>query len=113
MKIPICDDVPDAAVQLTKIIALSFPDAIIHATHSGAEALEFIHSGKIPDIIFLDIIMPGIDGISLARTIRNKGYKGPIVFMTSSNEYAAQSYELGIVNSEKVKSKVHLRIQRA
>jgi DNA-binding LytR/AlgR family response regulator len=38
--------------------------------------------------------MPGIDGISLAERMRKEGYGGPIVFLTASNDYAAQSYKV-------------------
>ncbi|MCL2043271.1 MAG: LytTR family DNA-binding domain-containing protein [Treponema sp.] len=94
MNVLICDDLPDAAVQLSKIISLSFSDADIRTFTDPAEALEFIRSGKIPDICFLDIIMPEIDGILLAEEMRKEGYGGPIVFLTSANNYAAQSYKV-------------------
>ena len=94
MNILICDDLPDATVQLTKIIALSFPDADIRTFNDPAEALAFIRSGKVPDISFLDIIMPGIDGVLLAEQMRKEGYAGPIVFLSSANDYAAQSYKV-------------------
>jgi DNA-binding LytR/AlgR family response regulator len=38
--------------------------------------------------------MPEIDGISLAARMREEGYGGPIVFLTASNDYAAQSYQV-------------------
>ena len=94
MNILICDDVNDAAVLLTKIISFSFPDADIRTFNSAAETLAFFRSGKIPDICFLDIIMPEMDGILLAETMREEGYGGPIVFLTLSNDFAAQSYKV-------------------
>ena len=94
MNILICDDLPDAVVQLTKIIALSFPDADIRTFNYAADALEFIRSGKMPDISFLDIIMPEMDGVLLAEKMREEGYRGSIVFLSSANDYAAQSYRV-------------------
>ena len=94
MNILICDDLNDAAVQLTKIISLSFPDADIRTFNNAAETLAFSRSGKKPDICFLDIIMPGMDGILLAEKMREEGYRGPIVFLTLSNDFAAQSYKV-------------------
>ena len=94
MNILICDDLIDAVVQLTKIISLSFPDAGIRAFNNSAEALAFFRSGKIPDLCFLDIIMPGMDGIQLAEKMREEGYRGPIVFLTVANDFAAQSYKV-------------------
>ena len=94
MNILICDDLTDAVVQLSKIISLSFPDADIRAFNNAAEALAFFRSGKIPDICFLDIIMPEMDGILLAEKMREEGYRGQIVFLTLSNDFAAQSYRV-------------------
>ena len=94
MNILICDDLRDAALQLTKIISLSFPDADIRTFNNAAETLAFFRSGKKPDICFLDIIMPEMDGILLAETMREEGYNGPIVFLTLSNDFAAQSYKV-------------------
>ena len=94
MNILICDDVPDAAVQLTRIISLSFSDADIRVFSSAKEVLAFIRSGKVPDISFLDIIMPEMNGVLLAEKMREEGYAGPIVFLTSANDYAAQSYKV-------------------
>ena len=94
MNILICDDLIDAVVQLTKIISLSFPDADIRAFNNAAEVLAFLRSGKKPDICFLDILMPGMDGIVLAEKMRNEGYRGTIVFLTVANDFAAQSYKV-------------------
>ena len=94
MNIVICDDVNDEALQLKKIISLSCSDADIRTFASAAEVLAFFRSGKKPDICFLDIIMPEMDGILLAEEMRKEGYRGPIVFLTSANYYAAQSYSV-------------------
>jgi DNA-binding LytR/AlgR family response regulator len=49
---------------------------------------------KIPDVCFLDILMPEMDGVSLAEQLREKGYGGHIVFLTTTNDYAVQSYKV-------------------
>lgn len=46
------------------------------------------------DIIFLDILMDQIDGITVASVIRSKDKNVPIVFLTSSDEYALKGYEV-------------------
>ncbi|MDR0457157.1 MAG: LytTR family DNA-binding domain-containing protein [Treponema sp.] len=94
MNILICDDVHDAALMLKKIIAFSVCDVNIQVFNGGEKVLASIRSGNIPDLCFLDILMPGIDGISLAARMREEGYGGPIVFLTASNDYAAQSYKV-------------------
>ena len=58
------------------------------------QVLDYVHSGKSPDACFLDIIMPETSGITLAQKLRADGYKGAIVFISSSNDYASQSYQV-------------------
>ena len=94
MNILICDDADDAALALKKIIVFSTPNANLKIFKTGYEVLAFIRAGKKPDICFLDIIMPEMDGITLATRIREQGYDGPIVFLTTENDYAAQSYKV-------------------
>jgi DNA-binding LytR/AlgR family response regulator len=94
MNILICDDADDAAFALKKIFAFSVSDVNITVFNAGEDALAYIRSGKKPDLCFLDIIMPEMDGISLAANMRKEGYGGSIVFLTAANDYAAQSYKV-------------------
>ena len=52
----------------------------------------------LPDIVFLDIKMPGIDGIEAARTIRENSQSVSIVFLTAFNqfEYAQEAIQIGV-----------------
>lgn len=94
MLILICDDINEDARQLKAIINEIRPNANSNIFNTAADALAYITSGKTPDICFLDILMPGMDGVSLAQQMREKGYNGYIVFLTTSNDYAAQSYKV-------------------
>lgn len=57
------------------------------------EALEYVKEHK-PDIIFLDINMPKLDGIQLAKIINNLTPKPTVVFVTAYREYAADAFEI-------------------
>jgi CheY-like chemotaxis protein len=59
----ICDDADDAALALKKIIAFSVSDVNITVFNAGEDALAYIRSGKKPDLCFLDILMPEMDGM--------------------------------------------------
>lgn len=62
---------------------------------SGAELLETVKKNKIGfDIYFLDIVMPGINGMEAATTLRMMGDNGLIIFTTASIEYAVASYDV-------------------
>jgi len=94
MNIIICDDRNEDALSLKQIILTALPDAQTEVFFTGQDTLDYIDSGKLPDVCFLDILMPEVDGIALAVKIREKGYDFPIIFMTTSNEYASQSYKV-------------------
>ena len=54
------------------------------------------------DIYFLDIIMPVMNGLALANEIRTFDKAAPIIFLTSSSEFAVDSYEVKAFNYLKV-----------
>jgi two-component system response regulator LytT len=61
---------------------------------SAVEALQVIHSKHI-DVIFLDIQMPDLTGIELARVIEKAGTKAPrIIFTTAFNQYALDGFRV-------------------
>ena len=62
---------------------------------SPLELLAEIEKGARFDILFLDVIMPGETGIDAAAEIRNYDSSVKIIFLTSSAEYAVQSYTVG------------------
>ena len=65
-----------------------------HPYASGRELLSDVKSGKVFDIFILDLIMPDINGMETATTLRMLGETGKIIFLTASLEYAVQSYEV-------------------
>lgn len=59
----------------------------------GAALLKDITSKtSVPDLLFLDIDMPGLSGMDLAVRLRKDGYEGIICFVTSHNKYALDAY---------------------
>ncbi len=102
MRIAVIDDQLIEARLLTKHIDKYVEDEglekiqVEHFT-SGDEFLKAIAEDVRYDIIFLDIYMDGMNGVDTARAIRQKDDEVPLVFCTSSNEYAMESYEVGAV----------------
>lgn len=56
----------------------------VETVTSGELAVEKIKDGQVYDIIFMDHMMPGIDGIEATNIIRSMGYKHPIVALTAN-----------------------------
>jgi len=99
MNILICDDMHDDGLKLLQAIESSGIEADCCYFDSGADALSHIKTGAKADLCFLDIIMPEMTGIELARHIRKmetaEGTKArEIVFLTTSNEFASESFEV-------------------
>ena len=66
---------------------------ILNEFDNGVEVLKFIQE-NIVDVIFLDINIPLLDGMLLARTINNFKFKPKIVFITAYKEHAVDAFEL-------------------
>ncbi|MCL2821069.1 MAG: ATP-binding protein [Oscillospiraceae bacterium] len=62
----------------------------IDTADSGYDAIDKINSGNVYDIIFMDHMMPGMDGVEATKHIRDMGYNEPIVALTA-NVVAGQS----------------------
>ena len=73
-----------------------FPDVEIVATASnGIEAVKLIESLE-PDLVFLDVQMPGLDGMSVIRKLREKNIPLPYFVMASAyDQYAVEAFPLG------------------
>lgn len=66
---------------------------IVGEFEDGIEVLKFIQDNEI-DIIFMDINIPSLDGVLLAKTISKYSKKPFIVFITAYKEYAAEAFEI-------------------
>ncbi|MBQ8922230.1 MAG: response regulator transcription factor [Oscillospiraceae bacterium] len=95
MWIAICDDEKRFLNDLSEIIRRHYHslDIAVNKFSSGSELLQSFYRVKY-DIVFLDIEMPGLDGISLARKIRELSEDVYIVFLTGHIEYALKGYEV-------------------
>jgi len=93
MKILICDDEPAIAGYLTAIIE-EVPEVLVVATaSSGAEVIKKYDKYK-PNVVVLDIDMPGINGIDAARELTEKHGGIYFVFVTAHPNYVFDACEL-------------------
>jgi DNA-binding LytR/AlgR family response regulator len=86
----IADDEPHLAQYLAARLAASWPELVLlpHAAN-GLEALRMIDD-EAPQMAFLDIRMPGLTGLELARRIDARTH---VVFVTAYDQYAVQAFD--------------------
>ena len=70
------------------------------SAYSGGEALlaEFERDSRAFDLLLLDILMDGMNGMELAKTLRRRGMNAAIAFVTSSAEFLREGYQVQPVN---------------
>lgn len=95
----IADDERLLREQLKTRLATAWPELqIAGEARDGLEALAQAEALQ-PDVVFLDIRMPGMTGIEAAREIvALPGWKGEIVFVTAYDEYAIAAFEQGALD---------------
>jgi two-component system, LytTR family, response regulator LytT len=88
------DDEPLACDELTYLLK-DFPDIELTATgRNGLEAIQLIEQIE-PDLVFLDVQMPGLDGVSVIRKLRESGVPLPhFVLATAYDQYALEAFRL-------------------
>ena len=92
MKILICDDNTSETEKISGLLNNLGYESVSFT--SGEDALEFTRSGAVTDVCILDIVMPVMSGIELAKKLRESGFGGEIVFLSTSNEYGPQTYDV-------------------
>lgn len=86
----IADDEEALRAHLRNRLAALWPElAVIGEARDGEAALRLIEQAK-PDVVFLDIKMPGLSGIEVARKIAGACI---VVFVTAYNKYAVEAFE--------------------
>lgn len=94
MVLAVCDD-EKIIRDIIEKHALSVCDSLrIHQYESAEDILAY---GLAADIIFLDIKMPGINGMDAARRLREKGCKAVIVFVTAVEEYVFDAFDVDAI----------------
>jgi DNA-binding LytR/AlgR family response regulator len=91
----IVEDEPLLAAELRDELTRLWPELTVHEpVHDGVAALHEIEARR-PDVLFLDVQMPGLTGIEVARV---SGAKSHVVFITAFDQYAVQAFEQGAVD---------------
>lgn len=91
------DDEPPALDELAYLLRADPRVARVHAAGDATEALRVLRDTDV-DAVFLDIRMPGLDGMELARLLRRFARPPAIVFVTAYDDGAVDAFDLGAID---------------
>ncbi|MCZ4545997.1 LytTR family DNA-binding domain-containing protein [Rhodococcus qingshengii] len=91
------DDEKPALDELAFLLRAEDSVAHVHTASDATTALRILRGGSI-DAVFLDINMPGLDGLELAGILSNFATPPPVVFVTAHDDRAVDAFDLGAVD---------------
>ena len=95
MRIFVIDDEPFALKASEQVIRRALPDAEVMAFGRSAEALMALNNpDNIPDVVFCDVEMPGINGLEFAVRLKKISPQTKIIFVTAYSEYALEAFRI-------------------
>ncbi len=91
----IAEDEPPIRQEIREILGQVWPDLrIVAEVGDGVEALAAVERFR-PDVFFLDIQMPGLDGLTVAQRLNGQAH---VVFITAFDRYAVSAFEQGALD---------------
>lgn len=93
MRALIADDEPWLRIELREALAQCWPELQIVAEVADGRAALAAALAQRPEVVFLDISMPHLDGMGAASRMRERGFSGEIVFVTAFDEHALRAFD--------------------
>jgi two-component system, LytTR family, response regulator AlgR len=111
LRVLIADDEPLAAERLQLLLARSQGANLVGTASDGESAV--VLAGELsPDLLLLDIAMPGLDGVEVARALAEQNPSPAVVFVTAFDQFAVAAFEVAAVDYL-MKPVDPVRLQRA
>ncbi len=93
IRIVIADDDAGMRMMVRKLIERADDYALVGEAENGEELLDLFEKTR-PEVVFMDVEMPGMTGVECARLIQDKNPKTIMVFVTAHEEYMADAFEV-------------------
>ena len=99
MRIAVCDDQTHFLIEIEQLLAKwpNRPAAFVADFYANSDSLLGAHAHSAYNVLLLDVVMPGTNGIDVAKEIRETDKTVKIIFLTSSPEFAIDSYRLKLL----------------
>ena len=97
MRVLIVDDEPIARRRISRLLKLEDDVEVVNEVGSGTDAVAAIREQR-PDLVFLDVQMPDLDGFGVVSALGEAESMPAIVFVTAYNEYAVKAFDVNAVD---------------
>lgn len=97
IRVLIADDEPLAAERLQLLLARSEGASLVGTASDGESAISMAEA-LAPDLLLLDIAMPGLNGIDVARSLGRQAPSPAVVFVTAFDQFAVAAFEVAAVD---------------
>jgi DNA-binding LytR/AlgR family response regulator len=98
LRVLVVDDEPPALAELAYLLGRDARIGEVLTASSGAQALRLLEHERPVSAIFLDVAMPGLSGLDLARVLARFRTPTPVVFVTAHDDHAVEAFELDAVD---------------
>ena len=97
IKVLVVDDEPLAVERLQLLLARAENVALVGTANDGEGALR-IAEATLPDVVLLDIAMPGMDGIEVARALSESDVDPVVIFVTAFDNFAVAAFDVAAID---------------
>lgn len=97
IRVLIADDEPLAAERLQLLLARTSGATLVGTASDGESAISMAEALS-PDLLLLDIAMPGMDGIEVAKSLTSQQPSPAVVFVTAFDQFAVAAFEVAAVD---------------
>ena len=97
LRVMVVDDEP-LAVERLQLLLARCPNATVVGTANEGEAALRIAEAVTPDLVLLDIAMPGMDGIDVARALSDSPIDPAVVFVTAFDNFAVAAFDVAAID---------------
>jgi len=99
LRVAVCDDEEAYLTEMNSLLCdygkQQGSDIRVSVFAHPLELTDACKKGTLFQIFLLDVYMPGMDGIALARELRGQGNNAPIIFFTTSTDHALEAFGVG------------------
>jgi DNA-binding LytR/AlgR family response regulator len=97
LRVLVCDDEPIAVAKISSLLGRIGGVELVGTAPDGREALEAVDRTR-PDLVLLDIEMPGPDGFDIARVMEARDHPPLVAFVTAYRRLALEAFDSGAVD---------------